>query len=203
MIDTVIFDLDGVLCEYNLRVRLEALSDISGRPTAEIRRDLWDSGFEEDADTGRYPDADDYLKEFGDRLKFPVTREQWIEARRRSMRPYDGMLQIVAGLKRSKTVAILTNNVPLLRETLPQVFAPAIGLFGDHIYFSCDFGIGKPDPELFRQVASRCGANVQGCLFTDDMLINVKGARDAGMQGIHFTGETAFRDRLSRAGMTV
>ncbi|MGI9465341.1 MAG: HAD family hydrolase, partial [Aestuariivirgaceae bacterium] len=121
MIDTVIFDLDGVLCDYNLPVRLQALAEISGRPADDIRQDLWGSGFEDDADIGRYPDADEYLREFAARLKFPITREQWVDARRRSRTPYDEMLEIVTAVKRSATVAILTNNVPLLRETLPEV----------------------------------------------------------------------------------
>ena len=201
MINTVIFDMDDVLCRYNVPARLKVLSEIAGRAPEDIHRDVWGSGFEHDADIGRYPDADEYLAAFAAHLKFPISRAQWVDARRRSMTFFDGMMEIVEHIKATHQVAILTNNVPLLRETLPDIAPRLPELFGEHIYFSCDFGIGKPDPALFLIVAELCDAKPAKCLFTDDKLENVEGARRAGMQGIHFTDETTFRAELAKAGI--
>ena len=60
----VIFDMDDVLCHYDLGRRLRALSQISGKTPRDIRAAIWDSGFEDDADSGGYPDADTYLVDF-------------------------------------------------------------------------------------------------------------------------------------------
>lgn len=201
MISTVIFDLDGVLCRYDVPARLKVLSEITGRTPDDIHRDVWGSGFEHDADIGRYPNADEYLAAFATHLKFPISRAQWVDARRRSMTFLDSMLEIVAQLKATHQIAILTNNVPLLRETLPDIAPRLPALFGEHIYFSCDFGVGKPDPALYLKVAELLDASPVECLFTDDKLENVEGARRAGMQGIHFTGEMAFRAELAKAGI--
>ena len=62
----VIFDMDGVLCRYDLRIRLEALGRLSGRSPEEVERLIWGSGFEDDADSGRYTSGEEYLDEFGD-----------------------------------------------------------------------------------------------------------------------------------------
>ncbi|MDH3741657.1 MAG: HAD family phosphatase, partial [Hyphomicrobiales bacterium] len=153
MISTVIFDLDGVLCRYDVPARLEVLSEITGRAPDDIHNDVWRSGFENDADVGRYPDPDEYLAAFARHLKFPISRAQWIDARRRSMTFFDGMLEIAKQLKATHQIAILTNNVPLLRETLPDIEPRLPELFGEHIYFSCDFRVGKPDPALYLKVA--------------------------------------------------
>ncbi len=55
----VIFDMDGVLCHYELKKRLEVLSRLSGRTPAEIESAIWGSGFEEDADSGVYGSGDE------------------------------------------------------------------------------------------------------------------------------------------------
>lgn len=201
MISTVIFDMDDVLCQYDVPARLDALSEMTGRMPADIHRDVWGSGFENDADIGLYPDAADYLEAFATHLKFPISRAQWIDARRRSMTISDGMLELVEQLKASRQVAILTNNVPLLRETLGEIVPRIADLFGDQIYYSCDFRLGKPDPALFLKVAELIGTPPENCLFTDDKLENVEGARRAGMHGIHFTDEACFRAELAEAGI--
>jgi putative hydrolase of the HAD superfamily len=51
----VIFDMDDVLCHYDLGRRLRALSQISGKTPRDIRAAIWDSGFEDDADSGAIP----------------------------------------------------------------------------------------------------------------------------------------------------
>ena len=203
MIRTVIFDMDGVLCQYDVPARLEVLAGFSGRAPDDIHRDVWRSGFEDDADLGRYPQADVYLAEFAKHLQYPLTRDQWVEARRISMTFYPGMLDLVARLKTRHCIAILTNNVPLLRETLPEIAPQLVALFGDRIYYSCDFGTGKPDPGLYLQIAELCETDPAACLFTDDKLENVEGARQAGMQGIHFVSEDQFSRDLRSLGVDI
>lgn len=66
----VIFDMDDVLCHYDLGRRLRVLAALAGTTARDVRAAIWDSGFEGEADAGGYPDPDDYLKEFGQRLVF-------------------------------------------------------------------------------------------------------------------------------------
>ena len=80
--DIAIFDLDDVLCRYDLGARLRALGRISHKTPRDIRAALWDSGFEDAADSGTYPSAEDYLAEFARRLGHPISRDEWIAARR-------------------------------------------------------------------------------------------------------------------------
>ncbi len=90
----VIFDMDDVLCRYDLGSRLRALSRISGKTPRDIRAAIWDSGFEDDSDAGSYPDPDIYLTEFGRRLGHPITATEWIAARRVAMSPYPEVLDL-------------------------------------------------------------------------------------------------------------
>src|SRR5689334_17762106 len=83
----VIFDMDGVLCRYDLENRLAALAGLSGRSPEDVKQSIWGSGFEEDADSGRYADGAAYLKAFGERLGHAISAAEWIAARRASMTP--------------------------------------------------------------------------------------------------------------------
>ena len=43
-----------------------------GKTPRDIRAAIWDSGFEDEADSGGYPDPDTYLTEFGSRIGHPI-----------------------------------------------------------------------------------------------------------------------------------
>lgn len=195
-LDTFIFDMDGVLCDYDLRTRLEVMHAQTGIAPEVIHERLWASGFEDEADRGAYRDGQTYLDAFARQLQHPVTREEWIKARAASMTPFAAMLEAARDLGQTYTIAILTNNVPLMEDTLAQVFPQTLEVFGTRIYFSCSMGIGKPDTEIFRRTAELCGVSPDTCLFIDDKTENVAGAIAAGMQGIHFSGQRLFLDKL-------
>ena len=108
--EAVIFDMDDVLCRYDLGRRLRALARITGQIPRDIRAAIWDSGFEDAADTGGYPDPDDYLQEFGKRLGFPLTRAQWVEARRESMQPWPDMLALAKSIGGQVRIATAVNG---------------------------------------------------------------------------------------------
>jgi len=69
----------------------------------------------------------------------------------------------------------------------------------DVVFNSARLGLAKPDAEAFRMVASLLGVPVERCLFVDDTLPNVDGARDAGLQAEPFTTVTELRALLERA----
>ena len=183
----VIFDMDGVLCRYDLRIRLEALARLSGRSPEEVERLIWGSGFEEDADSGRYTSGAAYLKAFGERLGHPIGPADWIAARRASMTPNPEVLELVAALRPTATVALLSNNGPLTEETFAELFPEAATLFGPASFFSWSFGIKKPSPEIYRRTASRLGVAPAKAVFIDDKAHNVAGAASAGLTAFRFS----------------
>ena len=49
----------------------------------------------------------------------------------------------------------------------------------------------KPDPAIYHLLCERYGLVAAECLFVDDLEDNCEGARVAGMQAFHFTGDVA------------
>jgi HAD superfamily hydrolase (TIGR01509 family) len=192
-IEIAIFDLDDVLCHYDLGRRLRVLSQISGKMPRDIRAALWDSGFEDAADAGQYPTAQEYLAEFGRRLGHPINRAQWIAARRTSIVPWPETLALIRAVAAHKRVALFTNNGPLMKEGFDEVFPEAAAIFGQSCYFSYEFKTKKPDPESYRRLVGQLGLDPATVWFTDDKKSNVDGARIAGLQVHHFTSAAALR----------
>lgn len=58
-------------------------------------------------------------------------------------------------------------------------------------------GMVKPDRRIFDLLCARAGLAPEACLFVDDGLHNVDGARAAGMAGHHFEGAGGLRADLT------
>jgi HAD superfamily hydrolase (TIGR01509 family) len=183
--EAVIFDMDDVLCRYDLGRRLRALARITGQTPRDIRAAIWDSGFEDVADTGGYPDPAQYLEEFGRRIGHRITRGEWVEARREAMQPWPDMLALAARIGQQARIAIYTNNGPLTKAALAELFPQATAVFSEH-YHSFEFGTKKPDPGSYTLLMQRMGTDPAQCWFIDDKRSNVTGARMAGLRGHHF-----------------
>ena len=181
----VIFDMDDVLCHYDLGRRLRALAALADVSARDVRAAVWDSGFEELADAGGYADPEVYLKEFGQRLGYPITREQWIEARRIAMTPSLDVLALAKKISTQTSLAIYTNNGPIVKNNLDTLFPEAAAVF-ENRFCSFQFGTKKPDPEAFTRLVNLVGKEPSNCWFIDDKKSNVQGARMAGLKAHHF-----------------
>src|SRR5688500_3476650 len=93
--------MDGMLCRYRIERRLALLASWSGWSPEAIHAAIWRSGFEEEAERGVLS-ADDYLKGFGERLGYPLSAAQWVEARRVAMEPDLAVLALARRPRRAR-----------------------------------------------------------------------------------------------------
>lgn len=186
----VIFDMDDVLCHYDLGKRLRALSRLSAKTPRDIRAAIWDSGFEGDADAGGYPDPEEYLAEFGRRIGHELTKAEWIEARRQSMTPSPDVLALARNIGHKARLAIYSNNGPLVKLHFAELFPQAAEIFSER-YCSYEFATKKPDPASFTRLLDRIGGVAAETWFIDDKRSNVQGATMAGLIGHHFRSHGA------------
>jgi putative hydrolase of the HAD superfamily len=87
--------------------------------------------------------------------------------------------------------ALLTNNIPPLMAKLRS-----LGRLESHfdvVLASCELGVCKPDPAIFRTCLEVLGIPAASVLFVDDHPPNIAEASRAGMQTLLFDGENAIR----------
>jgi putative hydrolase of the HAD superfamily len=77
--------------------------------------------------------------------------------------------------------AILTNNIrewgAIWKSSIPM------DLF-EEVIDSCEVGVRKPDPAIFRLACERLGVAPEAAVFLDDVARNVVAAREVGLHGI-------------------
>jgi putative hydrolase of the HAD superfamily len=81
----------------------------------------------------------------------------------------------------------ITNNLPAnaigSASGRSLYIAEVMALF-DHIIESAKIGLRKPDPRIYRMMVDALGVDPRGCVYLDDLGVNLKPARDMGMTTI-------------------
>jgi 2-haloacid dehalogenase len=199
-VDAVVFDLGNVLVRWDPylpfighleRAEVEALFDEidfptlnhhldAGRPWAEARAEV----------VRRYPhraDAFDFYREhFVDSIPGPV----------------DGSARLVRDLVGAGIRVLGLTNWSAETFHHAEPAAPAIGLLED-VLVSGEVGIAKPDPRIFRLLASRYGLDPGRTVFTDDSAPNVAAAAAEGFDAVLFIDADELRADLVRRGLPI
>ena len=102
-----------------------------------------------------------------------------------ALEPNPAMIDLMRALKgEGFRMAMLTNNVrewePLWRAMLPvdEIFETVV----DSGFVGCR----KPESRIYELTLERIAQPADACLFIDDVLVNIEGARKAGLQAVHF-----------------
>jgi putative hydrolase of the HAD superfamily len=90
---------------------------------------------------------------------------------------------------------VLLSNAPveLARRIDDQEWAT---LFR-HRFFSADLRRAKPDPEAFRMMCQRLGAEPDDLLFVDDRDENIAAAKALGIRSLRFSDAGRLREELA------
>lgn len=134
-------------------------------------------------------------------------REEQIRAFRlnwREMVPhaYEDSVALMTGLiDAGHDVTMLTNfaadTFREAREMYPFLNLPR------GVTVSGEVGLLKPDVAIYQRHAADFGLDPAGCLFIDDVTVNVEGARAAGWQAVQFLGADRLRADLKDLGVEV
>jgi putative hydrolase of the HAD superfamily len=105
-----------------------------------------------------------------------------------------------------KRVKLTGSKLLLLSNTDPERFGfvrkkfSRILIFDDTI-LSCELGLAKPEPGIYREAVRRAGCAVDECVFIDDLPENVEAAVKFGMAGIVYRPATDLVAELRELGL--
>lgn len=98
-------------------------------------------------------------------------------------------VQLLESLKSKYRLFLFSNTNAIHLQALQQNFRKVYGKNLDDLfekaYYSHLINLRKPDVKAFEFVVNDAGLNAATTLFIDDALVNVEGARAAGLQAIH------------------
>ncbi|MEP6842747.1 MAG: HAD family hydrolase [Pseudolysinimonas sp.] len=188
-----VFDMDDVLYDYDWRVRMRGLTELTGHDFPELRRRWWHDEGEWAAEAGRFADAAAYHAAFTQALGVDIPVQDWIVNRRSAMTAWPESLAAVERAAQLGAVSLLTNNGALVEAHLAQLAPELVPLFGDELHTSSFYGARKPDPEVFANMLAHYDVPAEQVFFADDLQVNVDGARSLGVDAHLFTGPASLR----------
>jgi 2-haloacid dehalogenase len=198
-VDTVVFDLGGVLIEWDPRHLYRQLLD----DEAEIElflETVCTAGWNAQMDAGRpfaegvaelvaqHSDREWLIRAYADRWEDMLAGE------------VPGTVEVLNDLARAGVRLFALTNWS--RETFPIARRryPFLSRFVA-VVVSGDEGVAKPDPRLFQVLVDRHGVEPAAALLVDDSDANVEAAAALGFLTERFISAEALRFRLVREGL--
>jgi putative hydrolase of the HAD superfamily len=186
MIKAIVFDFGGVLMRTGDPQGRREWESKLGLTVGELERIVHHSDVWIDAQCGRVT-VDAYWHEVAQALAIP---ESDILNLRRDYFRDDTLDQELVALiallrKTGYKLGLLSNDV----MTLETKLRTELNLYDafDAVVISAGIGVMKPDAVAYLAIAEALGVQPAECIFIDDNVLNIEGARLVGMAAIHFT----------------
>lgn len=200
-IDAVIFDLGGVLIDWDPRYLYRPLfSDPSAMETflATVCTADWHRAHDLGADirrsceelASRHPECRDMIMIWAERGEEMVAGQ------------FDDTVAVLGEVKAAGVPCYALSNME------PDAFAvrrrrfPFLQWFDGHVISGVE-GVAKPDRRIFEILLRRHRLSPQRCVFIDDQARNVDAARDLGMLALQYSSAARLRRDLSALGVAL
>ncbi|SFT84844.1 putative hydrolase of the HAD superfamily [Algoriphagus locisalis] len=108
-------------------------------------------------------------------------------------------LKLISKLRENFQVGLLSNtnlihinavNKILQNDHNLENFDPIF----DWVFLSHEMGLAKPSPEIYEKMLVDLGTSGDRVVFFDDLIANVEGAQEVGIQAVHVTGPEVIFD---------
>ncbi len=186
-INTIIFDLGGVIINLDIAATIAAFNKLSNTPFETIYTQLQQTPLFDLFDKGLITE-----QEFFNGLKVAMEAEaddeQMIKAWNAMLLDFPlHRLELLAQLKGRYRLFLLSNtNETHIREFEAHLLESRgyqnLEPFFEKVYYSCRMGMRKPDTEIFEYVLKENHLVAEETLFIDDTIHHVEGALKTGIR---------------------
>lgn len=199
MIRTVVFDLGGVLLDWDPRYLyrdlfkddeqmeyfLGSVCTSSWNHTLDLGRSWNDA---RDELVARHPDYKDYIEMYWDR---------WLDM---FSGPIHESVDLLMYLKRKKVPLLALSNWNDVKFGVALEEFPFLRLFDGRIV-SGEVNLAKPDAAIYQLLLDTYKLNPRETFFVDDRIENVEAARNLGIEAVQFTSPAQLEKDLAAHGL--
>jgi FMN phosphatase YigB (HAD superfamily) len=198
VIEGVLIDMGGVLCDVDEQRAYAAWEAHTKLPGEVLRAELYDRGLKEEFDKGlKQPGGVSLFLKY--RFEIPLTKSDWANIWGAAVSANAAMDDFARALAVHVPIA-LASTTDKVHHTKLQGELKCLELFRAQAV-SYEIGYIKPDPRFYHRAIEMLGTAAASTVFIDDREENVQGAVDAGMQGLRFISLEKLREDLARLGL--
>jgi FMN phosphatase YigB (HAD superfamily) len=188
-IKTIVFDFGRVVGFFDHRLTTSRLAVHGGLPVEEMHAYLFGGSLEDDYESGRIGTSE-FLKRVRETCRLTCSDEIISAAWADIFRPNEEVCALLPRLKPRYRLLLGSNTNELHARHFCQQFADWLRHF-DALILSHEIGVRKPKAGFYEHCTRLAGCAPAECLFIDDLVDNIAGARACGWHGIVYT---SFRD---------
>lgn len=194
----ICFDFGNVICTFDNRRILAALSPVCGHSPEALERLLRDSNLPQAYESGAITSRE-FLEGMSSLCGHAFSEAVFVPAFTDIFTPIQTTFDLIKRLTPHYRLGLISNTNPwhadhAIRTT--EVFP----LF-DAVSLSHEVRAMKPDPRIFQDALTKLSLPPDACVFIDDIPAFVEGAKALGMHGIVYTGPEALRMDLRALGV--
>jgi FMN phosphatase YigB (HAD superfamily) len=201
-LNTLIFDLGGVILDLQIERTAQAFEQLGGKSFASVWTLQKQARFFEDYECGRLTTAK-FVGRLRSTLNLPGASDEALVAAWNAMLVGipSARLEALLRLREKYRVFLLSNTNALHMEFLSREILSAaqqpLDVYFDKVYVSYAMGQRKPSTKAFSVVLQENNLKPQDTLFIDDLAMNVCAAESLGIQGCVHRGGAALTDYLA------
>ncbi len=113
---------------------------------------------------------------------------------------YDDVFKLVNELKRNYTLAILSNAC---FTHIKKLKSKGIYDSFDFVILSSEVGFQKPQKEIYEYLLDKINISSEEVVFIDDLLENIEGARNVGINAVLYKNPEDLRKSLRKLGVKI
>ena len=199
MIDTIVFDMGGVLIDFSAQLFTERLK-VSGPDRALLERYVLRTVDWVRLDRGTITEAEVLARACANLpRRLHAAADYIVNHWNEPIVPIEGTAEVVRQLKaRGYTLYLLSNAG--VRQHGYWRDIPGSECFSGTV-ISADLHLLKPEAAIYQALFDKFDLTPSSCIFVDDLPLNVEAAQNAGMEGIVFFNACQLREELQKRGV--
>ena len=199
MIDTIVFDMGGVLIDFSAQLFTERLK-VSGPDRALLERHVLRTVDWVRLDRGTITEAEVLARACANLpRRLHAAADYIVNHWNEPIVPIEGTAEVVRQLKaRGYTLYLLSNAG--VRQHGYWRDIPGSECFSGTV-ISADLHLLKPEAAIYQALFDKFDLTPSSCIFVDDLPLNVEAAQNAGMEGIVFFNACQLREELQKRGV--
>ena len=194
----IVFDLGKVLVPFDFKIGYRALEEACPYPADEIRRRIAQTGLVAPFETGLIEPLD-FFAQLSAALNLSIGYDGFCRA---WSSIFFGQLiadKVLESLAARYRLLLLSNTNAIHWQMIREKYR-MVEYFHDCV-LSFEERAMKPDPAIYRSLLARAACRPEECFFTDDIPLNVEGARREGIYAVQFESPAQLQREMASRGI--
>ncbi len=195
MVQALIFDLGNVLLFFDQEKMVRQIASVCDLPSKDVHNILLEKNLSESYELGKISSSD-ICALLEKRAKRSLDFKKLLHAGSNIFEPNALLIAHLPRFKEQGLRLILLSNTVDMHFDYIEKHTTFLHHF-DHLILSYKVGARKPEAKIYEMAIDAAKRPKERCLFIDDRIENVEGARNVGLNAHHFTHTQALLEHLT------